>query len=314
MSGLKRLGGLLMLAGLLTWPLQPIWAQTAHAWPLRVLAAASLKGPLDQALADWRAAGGAASVVSYVATPALVRQIEQGAPADIFVSADVDWMDHLQARGGLRVATRRNLVGNALVLVAPVPARASSRGAESAGASGAKDGSSAGVPVPPLLGGDMGAGRAMPAVEALAALGGGRLAIGEVRSVPAGRYARAALESLGLWSAWSGRLAMTENVRAALALVARGEAPLGIVYASDALLEPGVRVLARINPACHPPIVYPAAVLAGAKHPLAGQALDYLSGPSALTRFTQAGLLPIAGHESPASVAVAVPAQAGCLR
>lgn len=119
--------------------------------------------------------------------------------------------------------------------------------------------------------------------------GGGRLAIGETASVPAGRYAKAALESLGVWTVWSGRLARTDNVRAALLLVARGEAALGVVYVSDAMLEPRVRVLASIAPACHPPIRYPAAVLKDASHPRAEEALRVLGSESAQSRFARAG-------------------------
>ena len=183
------------------------------AKPLRVAAAASLRGPLDQALADWRQAGGTAATITYAGTPALVRQIEQGLPADLFFSADPDWMDHLAGRGGLRPQTRRDLLGNRLVLIARpgveavLPPEVRSSGVE--------------------LGKGDTADRALRAALANG-LGRTRLALAEVGSVPAGRYARAALEALNLWQAWSSRLAMTDNVRAALLLVARGETDLAL--------------------------------------------------------------------------------------
>lgn len=263
--------------------LSPVQAQSAAdvqsqrsepSRPLRVAAAASLRGALDQALADWREAGGGPSLVTYAGTPALVRQIGQGLPADLFLSADAAWMDHLQSKGALRPETRRDLLANRLVLIAgsdreallPVAARTFAAPVELGGA------------------GD-GALRA-----ALANWPGStRLAIAEVASVPAGRYARGALEALGLWRAWSGRLAMTDNVRAALLLVARGETELGIVYASDAQAERRVRVVGLLSESVHPPIRYPAAVLAAAAHSRASEALDFLGGPVAMKRFVAAG-------------------------
>ena len=242
--------------------------------PLRVAAAASLRGPLDQALADWRQAGGTAATITYAGTPALVRQIEQGLPADLFFSADSDWMDHLAGRGGLRPQTRRDLLGNRLVLIA-------------------RPGVEAVLP-PEVRSSGVELGKGDTADRALrAALANGpgrtRLALAEVGSVPAGRYARAALEALNLWQAWSSRLAMTDNVRAALLLVARGETDLGIVYASDAQLEPRIRVVATFAETLHPPIRYPAAVLASATHPRALEALEFLAQPAAIKRFLEAG-------------------------
>ncbi len=244
------------------------------AKPLRVAAAASLRGPLDQALADWRQTGGTAAIISYAGTPALVRQIEQGLPADLFVSADSDWMDRLSARGGLRPGTRRDLLGNRLVLVAQL-------------------GVEAGLPPEARVQG-VELGKGDTADRALRAAlanwpGRTRLALAEVVSVPAGRYSRAALEALNLWRPWSARLAMTDNVRAALLLVARGETDLGIVYASDAKLEPRVRVVATFAETLHPPIRYPAAVLASATHPRALEALEHLAQPAAIKRFVDAG-------------------------
>ena len=275
-GSVRRRQALTALAGLAVSP-SFAFAQAgspADARPLRVAAAASLRGPLDQALADWRAAGGSAALITYAGTPALVRQIEQGLPADLFVSADSDWMDHLERRGGLRPGTRRDLLGNRLVLIAhsgaesAVPAEVRSNRVE--------------------LGQGDAADRALQ-VALSNWPGRNRLALADVSSVPAGRYARAALEALNLWQPWATRLAMTDNVRAALSLVARGEAELGVVYASDAQLEPRVRTLARFAESLHPPIRYPAAVLAAATHGRAGQALEFLAQPAGRHRFLEAG-------------------------
>lgn len=207
---------------------------------LTVFAAASLKTVLDAATADFAADGGGAVVASYAASPALAKQIEQGAPADLFISADLDWMDHLEGKSLIRRDTRAIVARNELVLIAAAARKTDLR----------------------LDGGlDLGS-----------ALGGGRLAVADVRAVPAGKYAKAALEHLGAWDAVKDRLAPAENVRAALALVALGEAPLGIVYRSDAWAESRVQVVATFPAASHPPIVYPAAVLASASNPEAAAA------------------------------------------
>ena len=199
--------------------------------PLTVFAAASLKTALDEI--DARVVGptGHRLRLTYAGTPALARQIEAGAPADVFIAADDQWMDYLQAAGRIDGASRVTLVGNSLVLIAPATERGD-------------------VPLD-VAGLDR-------------ALGPGRLAVADPDTVPAGRYARQALEHLGLWHAVRGRLAPHENVRAALALVARGEAPLGIVYASDAVDERRVAVVARLPADSHAPVRYPAAVVAGA--------------------------------------------------
>jgi len=199
--------------------------------PITVFAAASLKESLDVVAADWTARSGQKVVVSYAASNALARQIEQGAPADVFVSADQAWMDYLDGRKLLTPGTRMDVVRNHLVLVAPATAT---------------------VPGVNLAKND----------ELLRALGGGRLAVAEVDSVPAGKCAREALIRMGAWSVLSARLAQGENVRAALAFVAKGEAPLGVVYATDALAEPKVRVVAVFPDTMHAPIVYPAAAMA----------------------------------------------------
>lgn len=224
---------------------------------LTVFAAASLKEALDDAAAAYRKQTGVPVRVSYAASSALARQIEQGAPADVFFSADLEWMDYLQQRNRLDVATRRSLLGNRLVLIAP---RASKAHVD--------------LRRPATL---------------LAALGDGRLAVGQTRTVPAGKYAKASLESLSLWNGVRPRLAESESVRAALMLVARGETPLGIVYASDAKAEPGVRVVATFPEDSHPPIVYPVAALRGARAAQAARFVQWLASPAADALFTKRG-------------------------
>lgn len=224
---------------------------------LTVFAAASLKEALDEAAAAYRKQTGVPVRVSYAASSALARQIEQGAPADVFFSADLEWMDYLQQRNRLDVATRRSLLGNRLVLIAP---RASKARVD--------------LKRPATL---------------LAALGDGRLAVGQTRTVPAGKYAKASLESLSLWNGVRPRLAESESVRAALMLVARGETPLGIVYASDAKAEPDVRVVATFPEESHPPIVYPVAALRGARAAQAARFVQWLASPAAGALFTKRG-------------------------
>lgn len=232
--------------------------RTANA-PLTVFAAASLKESMDAAAAGYGTATGTPVRVSYAASSALARQIEQGAPADVFISADLDWMDTLQAKGLVDAATRRDLLGNTLVLVAPT-----SSGAQPLALDARTD-------LRPLLGAD------------------GRIALALTASVPAGKYAKAAFESLGLWAALQPRVAESENVRAALLMVARGEAPLGVVYGSDARSEPRVRVLATFPASSHPPIVYPVARIATSRHPQAGAFVRWLASPDAQAIFRARG-------------------------
>ncbi len=234
----------------------PVVAHASGPEQVTVFAAASLKESLDEAAAAYGKASGTQVRVSYAASSALARQIEQGAPAQVFVSADREWMDYLQQRGRVDAASRRELLGNQLVLVAPA--------ASTAKIDLARPGSVA------------------------AALGDRRLAVGQVATVPAGRYARAALQSLGQWDAVKPRLAEAESVRAALMLVARGEAPLGIVYASDAKAEPRVRVLATFPASSHPPIVYPVAALRGSPA-AARDFVRWLSSPEARAIFVRRG-------------------------
>ncbi|WAC61833.1 molybdate ABC transporter substrate-binding protein [Pseudoxanthomonas sp. SL93] len=247
---------LVLIVALLPFTSRPVLAAEKSA-PLTVFAAASLKESLDEAAAAYQKATGVPVRVSYAASSALARQIEQGAPADVFFSADLEWMDYLQQRGRLQDATRRSLLGNQLVLVAPKTSQAQ-----------------VDLKRPATL---------------LAALGGGRLAVGQTQTVPAGKYAKASLESLSLWNGVKARLAESESVRAALMLVARGEAPLGIVYASDAKAEPAVRVLATFPEASHPPIVYPVAALRDARSAQAVPFVQWLASPAADAIFKRRG-------------------------
>jgi molybdate transport system substrate-binding protein len=223
----------------------PVTAATAN---LTVFAAASLKEALDEQARQFEARTGDRIVVSYAASNALARQIEAGAPADLFISADLDWMDFLDQRKLLAPGTRVTLLANTLVLIAPATSNVTLK---------------------------IGAGFGLAS-----ALGGGRLAMANPDSVPAGRYGRSALEALGVWSSVETRIARTENVRAALALVARGEARLGIVYGTDALAEKGVRVVDTFPASTHRPILYPAAVVATGQAPAARSLLDYLHSPA----------------------------------
>jgi molybdate transport system substrate-binding protein len=220
-----------------------------------IFAAASLKTALDDIAAAWQKETGKSARISYAASGALARQIEAGAPADIFISADVPWMDYVADRKLIKPDTRRNLLGNALVLVVPADSKAEPLELN------------AQTDLLGLLGSD------------------GRLALGEPKSVPAGAYAQKALASLGLWDKLKGRLAQTESVRATLVFVARGEAPAGIVYRSDAHAEPKVKVLGTFPESSHAPIVYPVAIIAASANPDAKAFLDFLAGPTASAIF-----------------------------
>jgi molybdate transport system substrate-binding protein len=250
---------LLFVLALLWAPLLPQAPARAQAADIVVFAAVSLKNALDAVAPTFEQATGKRVAISYGASSALARQIEAGAPADLFISADLDWMDYVAERKLIRPETRRNLVGNRLVVIAP---------ADGPRALDLKPGALA------------------------AALGQGRLAMGIVASVPAGRYGKAALEQMGLWAEVSGRLAEAENVRAALAFVARGEAPLGIVYETDSRAEPKVRVVARFPETSHPPIVYPVALTASAR-PEAARFLEALRVPAATAILAREGFTPL---------------------
>lgn len=250
---LRVLALLMLAAGTVAWPDR---AGAAEDAPLTVFAAASLKESLDEAAAGYEKATGTRVRVSYAASSTLARQIEQGAPAQVFVSADLDWMDYLQQRGKVDPGSRHDLLGNRLVLVAPRH----------------------GVAAVDL---------ARPGSVARA-LGDGRLAIAQTATVPAGKYGRQALASLGHWDALQPRLAESDSVRAALMLVARGETPLGVVYGSDARAEPRVRVVATFPARSHPPIIYPVAATA----PASATARDFvrwLATPPARAIFVRHG-------------------------
>jgi molybdate transport system substrate-binding protein len=224
---------------------------------ITVFAAASMKNALDDVDAAFTAKTGIKVVASYAASSVLAKQIEQGAPADIFMSADTEWMDYAVNRGVINNATRTNLLGNSIVLIAP------------------KDSSIGSVAI--------GVGFDLAKLAAQ-----GRIATGDVSSVPVGKYARAALEKLGSWQAAEPRFAMAESVRAALTLVGRGEAVLGIVYATDARVEPGVKVIGTFPADSHPPIVYPVAATTAAG-PYATSYLGFLRSSAAKAIFEKYG-------------------------
>lgn len=237
---------------------QRVMAQS-EAGEVIVFAASSLKGALDEAVALWSAEAGRKVVLSYGGSPAIARQIEQGAPAHVFISADLAWMDWADERKLIDPATRVSLLGNRLVLVAPQ--------------------SSA-----------LAAIRVEKGFDLASLLGKERLAIGKTQSVPAGRYAASALRALGAWGRVAARLAETENVRAALQLVVRGETPLGIVYQTDAQAEPGVKVVGLFPEDSHPPIVYPAAATRAAT-PAALKLLEFLASAPARAVFERHGFV-----------------------
>jgi len=222
-----------------------------------VFAAASMKNALDDISAAYTAKSGIKIVASYAASSALAKQIEQGAPADIFASADTDWMDYTIGKKTINEPSRVNLLGNSLVLIAPKDSRLDKV----------------------AIG---------PAFDLSKLVGDGKIATGDVKSVPAGKYAKAALEKLGAWQAAEPKFAMTENVRAALALVALGEAPLGIVYSTDAKVEPGVKIVGIFPADSHPAIIYPVAATATAKPEAAGY-LAFLRSSAARTIFEKYG-------------------------
>jgi molybdate transport system substrate-binding protein len=232
-------------------------APSASAADVTVFAAASLKEAVDDQARQFEATTGNKVIVSYGASNALAKQIEAGAPADLFISADLDWMDYVEQRHLLAPGTRVSLLRNTLVLIAP----ASSKTALKIG----------------------------PNFELAAALGQERLAMANPDSVPAGKYGKAALEKLGVWSGIEKQVARAETVRAALALVSRGEASLGIVYSTDALAGKGVRVVDTFPPDSYPPIVYPAAIVATSKSAGATPLLDYLRSSGVRTVWKEYG-------------------------
>jgi len=244
----------MVLAGAATL-LLPSAARAAQ--PLTVFAAASLQESLTAAGAAWTAKTGAPVRFSFGASSAMARQIDQGAPADLFLSADEEWMDWLAGKGGIVPASRRRLLSNRLVLIAPASARVALTIA--------------------------------PGFPLARALGAGRLAVADPTAVPAGKYAKSALIALGVWESVDDRLLPAENVRTTLAWVARGEAPFGIVYATDARAEPKVKVVGVFPASSHPPIVYPGAVTSASRNSAATGFLGFLQGPQAAAIFKRYG-------------------------
>jgi molybdate transport system substrate-binding protein len=237
------------MAGLLGGPIRA-------AESLTVFAAASLKNVIDDAAKAYTAKTGIEIRASYAASSVLARQIEQGAPADLFASADLDWMDYLEKKNLIKAETRVNLLGNSLVLIAP---------------------KSSPISILPLE------------VNALTdALGGGRLVTGDINSVPVGKYAKIALQSLNLWPAVEAKIAGADSVRSALSFVAKGEAPLGIVYGTDAAVEPDVKVVATFPESSHPPVIYPFAVTLSGKNQ-ARDFLNFLRRPEITAIFAKSG-------------------------
>ncbi len=222
-----------------------------------VFAAASLKTALDEIALDYEAETGNTVLISYAGSSKLAQQIIQGAPADVFISASTQWMDVVEAEGLLAEGSRTNLLGNSLVLV------------------GFEEGVFDISDLPDHLGDE-------------------RLAMALVNSVPAGQYGKQALTSLGLWDTLAPSVAQADNVRAALALVATGEAPFGIVYASDAVAEPSVHVIASFAEDTHAPIIYPAALTTEASD---AAFLEYLSTPQAADVFKAQGFTVLQGEK-----------------
>lgn len=254
MSGWMKRRAWLGLAAAIAMAPVGAWAQDGMV----IFAAASLKNALDEIATAWsKETGKPMPKISYAASSALAKQMEQGAPADLFISADTDWMDYVDKKDLIRKDTRFNLLGNKIVLIAPK---------ESTTRIDVKQG-----------------------FDLAKALGGGKLAMANVDAVPAGKYGKAALEKLGAWDGVKGNIAQAENVRAALLLVARGEAPLGIVYSTDAAAEPNVKIVGEFPADSHPPIIYPAALTKDAKSPDAKAFLDLLKSNKARPAFEKQG-------------------------
>jgi molybdate transport system substrate-binding protein len=230
-------------------------AQQARADNLTVFAAASLKNAMDDVAAKWKDSGAGTVGASYASSSTLAKQIEQGAPADIFISADTQWMDYVNKKS--LVETPHGLLGNRLVLIA------------------ARDN-------PLTL-------EIKPGMKLAELLGGGRLAVGDPSNVPAGIYAKEALINLKLWDSVQSKLAPAADVRAALTLVSRGEAPLGIVYETDAKVDPKVRIVAVFPEDSHKPIVYPVAVVKSSKNADAAKFVAFLDGAAAKAIFVKYG-------------------------
>lgn len=253
MIALRRL---LILAVLMMAFAPPALAQG----PLTVFAAASLRDVMDAQAAAFTRAGGPPVRFSYAASSAIARQIESGAPADLFISADSDWMDYVARRGLIDARSRRNLATNRLALIAPMDSKIQISIRKN--------------------------------MDLISSLKGGRLAMAGP-DVPAGRYGRAALNSLGVWSSVEGRVVQADNVRNAMVFVSRGEAPLGVVYDTDAKVDPKVRIVGLFPDGSHPRIIYPGAVLKTSTHPAAGRFLIYLKSRAGQATFRRYGFTPL---------------------
>ena len=254
----KTLGRMLALAAAaaLAWGVPPPAPAHAQSGDLVVFAAASLKNALDAIHAQWQKETGKSAKISYAASSALAKQIEQDAPAQLFISADIPWMDYVEKKDLIKKETRSDLLGNRIVLIAP------------------KDKAKA-VDI-------------KPGFDLAKVIGDGRLAMANVEAVPAGRYGKASLEKLGVWASVSGKLAQAENVRAALLLVSRGEAPAGIVYQTDAASDKGVTIIGTFPQDTHPPIIYPIALTKSAG-PDAAAFLAYIKSAKAKSLFEAQG-------------------------
>jgi molybdate transport system substrate-binding protein len=251
-------GGAILAAALavsLAVPLQAVAAKDVI-----VFAAASLKNALDDAIAAYERAGGGKVVASYAASSALAKQIESGANGDMFISADLDWMNDVEKHNLIDKNTRKNFLGNEIVLIAPVAAHAAKVDIK-------------------------------PGFDLKGLLQDGRLAMADPSSVPAGKYGKAALEKLGVWESVKDRIASAENVRGALLFVDRGETPYGIVYATDAAADKGVATVGIFPEDSHPPIIYPIALTAASADGEAKKFLAFLESPAARPAFEKQGFI-----------------------
>ncbi len=226
---------------------------------ITVFAASSLKNALDAVNASWKADASKEAIISYAASSALAKQVEEGAPADVFISADLNWMKYLTDKNLVTPGTEVKLLGNQIVLVAPKDSKAETKIE--------KD------------------------FKLSELIGDGKLAMGNIESVPAGKYGKAALESLGVWASVESKVAQAENVRAALKLVSTGEAALGIVYQTDAKADATVKVVGTFPEDSHPAIIYPAAVTAASKNADAGEFVKYLQSDKAKAIFEEQGFI-----------------------
>jgi molybdate transport system substrate-binding protein len=235
---------------------------SADGAKLTIFAAASLKTALDKVSAEWTATSKKDTSISYAASSALAKQIESGAPADVFISADTAWMSYLTDKKLVAADGVVNLLGNEIVLIAPADSKIETK--------------------------------LEKGVDLAALVGDGKLAMADVKAVPAGKYGKAALESLGAWVGVEPHVAQAENVRAALKLVSTGEATLGVVYVTDAHADASVKVIATFPASSHPAIVYPVALVAGSKNPDAAGFMAFLRSPMASEIFTAEGFTVLA--------------------